>query len=958
MRKRIAPAALLAAMLLGSIAASGADNFPLTAKGEVVEAWKDMRFGMFLCWGPVSLTGKEIGWSRGAPPWGIRKGVRGGKGPTPAAVYDKLYTRWKPGKFDAEAWVKIAKDAGQKYLIFLVKHHDGFCLYDTKLTDFKSTGPASAWKVDVMKAVAAACHKHDLKLIIYYSQPDWHHPDYLGKNHERYIKYLHGQVRELLTNYGKIDGLWFDNLRGHHPSVVKLWDAEKLFAMARKLQPHLIINNRCGLRGDFDTPEQHVGRVNTKRPWESCITLGTLWAWKPNDKLKPYTSAIRMLILCAVGDGNLALNTNPMPDGRIEPRQVESFRQIGKWMKKYGESIYGTRGGPFISPDRNAWTWRSTRDGFKLPSGRWWGGSTHKGKTVYLHILRWPGDSITLPPIDRKIISSSVLTGGKATVKQTASGITVTVGAKDRDDLDTIVKLEFDRSVAGMEPVKPKAFKPTNYKVSEKKEKDGTSLLKVQTPDGKAPAAYQVKLLPQHSPATAENNDLIRKWSQWKYGAFLCFNSNQFSGKEFCDIKDPMLYDPQQLDVKQWVSTFKAAGMTHAVLTARHTSGFLLWDSATTDFDVASSGNKTDVVKTYVQECRRQGLAPGFYYCLWGGKNCGPSGRKEIPGSRALILAQLHELATRNGHIPCFWLDMMNWAPADLTTQEIYDSLKNVNPQTVVIFNQHIQDGSRLRYFPTDVINGEMMPPPASGHVAKRKVGDKGYYLPFEFEPCSQSRASGLRGVYRNYCWFTYGGGRGFPPSRPFSVRLLYKHISRARGLGAANILLSCAPDHTGRFRKQDVEQLLFLGRVMKDPSLVPPAPMTVGCKATASGVWPNPRLDAALAFDDDMTTRWGGGPDSKSGWLAVDLGAEKTFGSVFISEAYDRIGKFELQIKTGATWRTFFKGTKIGEKFSATFAPVTARHVRLDIIEASDVPTIWEVQLLAPKTAKKRLGE
>ena len=138
----------------------------LKAAPEVVEAWKDMRFGMFLCWGPVSLTGEEIGWSRGAPAWGIRKGVRGAKGPTPAEVYDGLYEKWRPDRFDAEHWVKVAKAAGQKYLIFLVKHHDGFCLYDTKLTDYRSTGPASAWKVDVMRAVANACHQHDLKLIL------------------------------------------------------------------------------------------------------------------------------------------------------------------------------------------------------------------------------------------------------------------------------------------------------------------------------------------------------------------------------------------------------------------------------------------------------------------------------------------------------------------------------------------------------------------------------------------------------------------------------------------------------------------------------------------------------------------------------------------------------------------------------------------------------------------------
>ncbi len=424
----------------------------LKAKPQIVEAWQDMRFGMFLCWGPVSLTGKEIGWSRGEPAWGRRPGMRGGKGPTPAEVYDNLYKQWKPDRFDAEHWVKVAKEAGQKYLIFLVKHHDGFCLYDTKLTDYKSTGPASAWKVDVMKAVADACHKHDLKLMIYYSQPDWRHPDYLGERHDRYIEYLHGQIRELLTNYGKIDGLWFDNLRGrgHNPQAAKLWDAEKLFEMARSIQPHLIINDRCGLDADYGTPEQHVGQFSKERPWESCITLGTQWAWKPDDKLKSFTEAIRMLVVCAAGGGNLALNTNPMPDGRIEPRQVESFRRIGKWLNKYGESIYGTRGGPFLAPDMNSRKFGSARDKFNLPQGRWWGGSTHKANVVYLHILRWPTDTITLPLIKHKIVKHTVLTGGKATIEQTNDTIELYVPPDRRDPLDTIVKLVLDGSASNV----------------------------------------------------------------------------------------------------------------------------------------------------------------------------------------------------------------------------------------------------------------------------------------------------------------------------------------------------------------------------------------------------------------------------------------------------------------------------------------------------------------------------
>jgi alpha-L-fucosidase len=399
----------------------------LTAKPEVIQAWQDMRFGMFLCWGPVSLTGEEVGWSRGAPRGHGSLRVAG-QGTTPGDVYDNLYKKWQPQRFDAKQWVKVAKDAGQKYMIFLVKHHDGFCLYDTKLTDYKTTGPASAWKHDVMADVARACHDAGLKLIIYYSQPDWHHPDYGTEHHQRYIDYFHGQVRELLSNYGRIDGFWFD--LGGTPEN---WDSRKLFRMMRTLQPWLIINNRCGLPGDFDTPEQQIGAFQMQRAWETCMTLGTQWSWKPNDQVKSLKQCIDVLVTCAGRNGNLALNTGPMPDGQIEPRQVERFLEMGRWLKQYGKSIYGTRGGPF------------------------WGLhclSTRKDNTIYLHILKWYGDKVLLPPISRKIVSSSLLTGGKVTVRQTADQIEVFVPTEDRQALDTIVVLELDGPASDLKPAK------------------------------------------------------------------------------------------------------------------------------------------------------------------------------------------------------------------------------------------------------------------------------------------------------------------------------------------------------------------------------------------------------------------------------------------------------------------------------------------------------------------------
>jgi len=418
-------AAVVLALVAGTAWAADPDGDMLSAKPEVVQAWKDLRFGMFVCWGPVTLTGLEIGWSRGkARP----DQQQGGGGPTPAPVYDALYTQWKPDQFDAREWVRVARDAGARYIIFLVKHHDGFCLYDTRLTDYRSTGPESAWKVDVLKAVADACHEAGVKLVVYYSQPDWHHPDYRTANHSRYIQYLHGQIREILTGYGRIDGLWFD--LGGTPAD---WDSEALFRMARQLQPHLIINNRCGLPGDFDTPEQRLGHFQTQRPWETCMTLGTQWSWKPDDTIKSLPECLAALVTCAVRDGNLALNTNPMPGGRIEPRQAERFREIGTWLSAYGKSLYGTRGGPLRSAA--------------------WGGTTYREDTLYVHVLKWPEGDLALPALPKRVVGSAVLTGGTAAVTQTGDGITIAVPPADRKDPDTIIALALDGPVGDIGPI-------------------------------------------------------------------------------------------------------------------------------------------------------------------------------------------------------------------------------------------------------------------------------------------------------------------------------------------------------------------------------------------------------------------------------------------------------------------------------------------------------------------------
>lgn len=401
---------------------------PRAETGSIADArldwWREARFGLFIHWGPVSLKGTEIGWSRG----GERRG-REGKGAIPVEIYDNLYKQFDPVKFDPDAWVKLAQDAGMKYLVFTTKHHDGFVNFDSKLTDYKITSPESPYGRDIVTALAEACHRAGMRLGFYYSPPDWHHADYRTENHARYIEYLHGQLRELCTDYGKVDIIWFDGLGGKAVD----WDSERLLAMIHELQPGVIINNRGGLPADYDTPEQRVGAFQIDRPWETCMTLCRQWSWKPDDQMKSLKECIQTLARTAGGDGNFLFNVGPMPDGRIEPRQAERLREMGGWMKRYGESIYGTRGGPFKPTP--------------------WCVSTHKGNVIYLHILDWIHDEVPLPAIDRKIVRSSLLTGGDVEVKPRPGGFSVAVAEEDREDIDTLVVLELDGPAGTIAPV-------------------------------------------------------------------------------------------------------------------------------------------------------------------------------------------------------------------------------------------------------------------------------------------------------------------------------------------------------------------------------------------------------------------------------------------------------------------------------------------------------------------------
>jgi len=405
-----------------SLQSAKSEKAYLKAKPEIVQQWRDLKFGLFIHWGPVSLKGTEIGWSRG----GERRG-RTGRGSIPAEIYDNLYKEFNPVKFNAREWVKIAQDAGMKYLVFTSKHHDGFSMFDTKHSEYKISN--SPFKRDVVKELADACHDAGIQLGYYYSPPDWYHPDYRTQTHDKYIRFMHNQLREICTNYGRIDIIWFDGLGG----TSKDWDSDNLFKMIRDLQPDVIINNRAGLAADYDTPEQRIGSFQAVRPWETCMTICRQWAWKPNDQMKSLQQCLHTLVRVVGGNGNLLFNVGPMPDGRIEPRQVQRLKKMGDWLKQYDQTIYDTRGGPFKPGP--------------------WGASTHKGNTIFLHLLNPEQLPLLLPPVDKKIVAHEVLTGGTATITQTKENILINVPPNSRRDINTIIKLTLNGPASEIAPV-------------------------------------------------------------------------------------------------------------------------------------------------------------------------------------------------------------------------------------------------------------------------------------------------------------------------------------------------------------------------------------------------------------------------------------------------------------------------------------------------------------------------
>jgi len=408
---------------------------------KIVEGFMDKRFGMFIHWGPVSLRGTEIGWSRGTN--------------VPVIEYDNLYKEFNPVLFDADKWAKTAKDAGMKYLTITAKHHDGFCLWPTAYSDYNIMN--SPYKKDIVGELAKACKKYDLKFCIYFTVADWHDPDYTfshpsktpnkSKDMDRFVLRMKNELKELITNY-KPYMLWFDG--NWEEGWTHAYSAD-VYNAIKKLDPNVLINNRLDTKeasggshkvmlpttlADFATPEQEVGAMNMDYPWESCITICKQWAWKPNDQMKSLKECLQTLASTAGGNGNLLFNVGPMLDGRIEERQVNRLKEMGAWLNKNGAAIYNTKGGPY-KPDSVL-------------------AATRKGNKIYLHIFKNQGTEISIAAIPGVKLSKAYLLDGATplTFKTETEKLKISLPKQLPDLNDTVIVLEMDKNVESVAPLK------------------------------------------------------------------------------------------------------------------------------------------------------------------------------------------------------------------------------------------------------------------------------------------------------------------------------------------------------------------------------------------------------------------------------------------------------------------------------------------------------------------------
>jgi alpha-L-fucosidase len=431
---------LLAAVMVSPslfAAAAQANYQPTPENLQARQEFQDAKFGMFIHWGVYSVLGD------GEWVFHNRK--------LPLQAYERLPKFFDPEKFEPKTWVALAKAAGMKYITITSRHHDGFAMFDSKVSDWNIVQRTPYGK-DPLKMLADECHRQGVKLFFYYSQLDWHHPDYYPRGKtaidrgpwdngrpdhgdwNAYLNYMEGQLRELLTNYGPVGGIWFDGMWDRPDAE---WHLERTYGLIHQLQPAALIipnHHQTPKPGEDvqtferDLPGQNTAGFNTnfvsdQLPLETSDTLNGAWGFNIGDSnYKSPEEVERKLVRAAGNNANFLLNIGPMPNGEIQEEFVPRLRVVGDWLSHFGDAIYGTRGGPFAPAD--------------------WGVTTQKGDKIYVHILTWNAPLLALPPAQKTISGASLLVNGSPVeFSQSANGIVLKVPDVAKNEVDRVVVL-------------------------------------------------------------------------------------------------------------------------------------------------------------------------------------------------------------------------------------------------------------------------------------------------------------------------------------------------------------------------------------------------------------------------------------------------------------------------------------------------------------------------------------
>lgn len=760
-------------LLATAVPSTGAPAESAAQKGKRMEWFRDARFGLFIHWGVYSVPAGEWKGNTNYGEWFMEETKM------PVSQYEKFAQQFNPVKFNAKDWVRMAKDAGMKYIVITSKHHDGFGIWRSDMTDWciKST----PFQRDPLKELAEACKAAGIKLCFYHSIMDWHHPDWGTRrawndkatgtpDMDRYTAYMKGELKELLTRYGPIGILWFD---GEWESP---WTYERgvdLYNYVRGLQPRIIINNRVGKGragmegmdadkggvGDYGTPEQTIPATGFGAgvDWESCMTMNNHWGYNKNDQnWKSTTTLVRNLIDCASKGGNYLLNVGPTSEGLFPQASVERLAEIGRWMKANNESIYDTKASPFDNLN--------------------WGRCTQKplggGKTrLYLHVFEWPADGkLTLTGLANKPLKAFLLADKKKLEFTAAENkVSIDVPGTAPDARATVIALDIQG--------KPQIIRPDPYA-------------------GETPA---------------ERDARMKWWREARFGMFIHWgvysvSAGIYNGKPIAGIGEWIMnrgkipvaeyrayakeFNPVKYNADEWVRTAKEAGMKYIIITSKHHDGFAMFDSKASDWNIMkASPFGRDPLKELAAACKKHGLKLGFYYSQaqdWnnpGGAASGGHWDKAQDGDmdkyiRDVAVPQVKEILSNYGPIAVLWWD----TPVNMNKERAEMLLPLLKLQPGIIHNNRLGGGYR----------GDTETPeqfiPATGYPGR------------DWETC----------MTMNNTWGYKSDDHNWK-----STEVLIRNLVDIASKGG-NYLLNVGPTSQGLIPEPSVERLHEIGRWMK----------------------------------------------------------------------------------------------------------------------------------------------